>query len=67
VQLLSSAALGDHEPGFLELLQMLHHAEAGDREARLERAQRLSVLPEELVEQAPAGRIGEGLEHRIHP
>ena len=32
----------------------------------LERAQRLAVLPEQLVEQAPAGRIGERLEHLVH-
>ena len=32
----------------------------------LERAQRLPVLAEELVEQAPPGRIGQGSEHRVH-
>ena len=35
-------------------------------EALLERAQRLAVLAEELVEQAPPGRIGQRLEHLVH-
>ena len=29
--------------------------------------QRLPVLAEELVEQAPPGRVGEGPEHVVHP
>ena len=53
--------LGDHETGVLELLQVLHHAEARHLEAPLERSQRLPVLPEELVEQAPPGRDQPGL------
>ena len=32
----------------------------------LERGQRLAVLTEELVEQAPPGRIGQGPEHLVH-
>ena len=66
VQLLAAALLGDHEPRVLELLEVLHHAEPRHLEARAERVQRLAVLPEELVEQGPAGRIGQGAEHVIH-
>ena len=66
MELLPPSPLGHDEAGFLELLEVLHHAEARHLEAFLERAQGLAVLAEELVEQAPPGRIGEGLEHRIH-
>ena len=66
VQLLPAPPPGDDEARFLELLQVLHHAEAGHREAGFERAQRLPVLPEQLVEQAPSGRIGQGPEHLVH-
>ena len=53
-------------PGLLEQLQVLHHAEARHREALGKRAGGLPVLAEELVEQAPASRIGEGPEHVVH-
>jgi hypothetical protein len=66
VELLPTAATGDHEPGVLEQLQVLHDAEAGHREALLEGVERLAVLPEQLVEQSPAGRVGEGSEHGVH-
>jgi len=66
VELLAPSPPGDHEARLLELLQVLHHAEARHLEAPLERAQRLPVLAEELVEQAPPRRIGEGSEHRVH-
>ncbi len=61
VELLAASPLGHHQPRLLELLQMLHHPEAGHREAFFERTQRLPILSEELVEQAPPSRIGEGL------
>ena len=54
------------EPGGLEHLQVLHHAEARHRQSLLERAERLPVAFEQLVEQAPAGRVCEGPEHRVH-
>ena len=66
VELLPAPPPGDDEAGLLELLQVLHHPEAGHREALLERAQRLAVLPEELVEQAPPGGVGQGPEHLVH-
>ena len=46
---------------------MLHHAEARHLETLLERAQCLAVLAEQLVEQSPPGRIGEGPEYVVHP
>ena len=57
---------GDHQAGLLEQLQMLHHTEAAHREAFLQGPQGLAVLPEELVEQAPAGGVGERSEHGVH-
>jgi hypothetical protein len=66
VQLLAAPAPGDHEARLLEQLQVLHHAEAGHVEPLLERAERLPVLPEELVKEAAPGGVGEGLEHFIH-
>ena len=67
VELLPTLSLRDDEPGFLELLEVLHHAEARHREAFGERVQRLAVLPEELVEEAPPGGVGERSEHVVHP
>ena len=66
VELLAASPLGDHQPRLLELLQVLHHAEAGHREAFLEGAQGLAVFPEELVEQAPSRGIGQGSEDFVH-
>ena len=66
VELLAASPPGDDEARLLELLEVLHHAEPGHVEPRLERAQRLAVLTEQLVEQAPPGGIGEGLEHVVH-
>jgi len=66
VQLLPAPALRDDEAGVLEHAQVLHHAEARHVEARLQRAQRLRVLAEELVEQVAPGRIGQGPEHVVH-
>ena len=53
-------------PASSSWLQVLHHAEAGHVEALLERAQGLAVLAEQLVEQAPSGRVGQGPEHVVH-
>ena len=66
VELLAASPLADHEARLLELLEVLHDAEARHLEACLERMQRLAVLTEELVEQAPSGRIGKGSEHLVH-
>ena len=66
VELLPAPPPGDDEAGLLEQLQVLHDPEAGHVEALLERAQRLAVLAEELVEQLAPRRIGEGPEHRVH-
>ena len=66
VQLLAALAAGGHDPGLLEHLQVLHHAEARHRQAPLECREGLAVLPEELVEQGPAGRVGQCLEHLVH-
>ena len=66
VELLPAPPLGDDEPGLLQLLEVLHHPEARHREARLELGQGLAVVPEELVEQAPPGRVGQRLEHLVH-
>jgi hypothetical protein len=56
----------DHEARLLELPQVLHHPEAAHLEATLEGAQALPVLPEQLVEQAPPGGIGQRPEHLVH-
>jgi len=66
VQLFAAAPASQHEPRFLELLQVLHDAEARHLEALLERAQRLAVCAEELVEEAPPSGIGQRPEHLIH-
>jgi hypothetical protein len=66
VVLLAAAPARDHEAGLLEHLEVLHHAEARHRQPLLERAERLPVLLEQLVEQAAARRVGEGLEHGVH-
>jgi hypothetical protein len=66
VELLAASPPGHHEARLLELLEVLHHPEAGHREALREHVQRLPVLAEELVEQAPPRRIGEGFEYRVH-
>src|SRR5215212_605712 len=66
MEFLAPSSPGYHQARLLELPQVLHHAETRHREAPLERAQRLPVLTEELVEQSPPSRISEGLEHRVH-
>ena len=66
VQLLAPASLRHDEAGLLEDPQVLHDAEARHRQTLLQRAQRLPVFLKQLVEQPPARRVGEGLEHRVH-
>ena len=66
MQLLATAAPGRDQARLLQHPQVLHDAEAGHRQALLERTQRLTVLPEQLVKQAAPGWIGKGLEHRVH-
>ncbi len=66
MELLAPSPSGDHETRLLQLLEVLHHPEPGDVEPGLERAQRLAVLAEQLVEQAPPSGIGEGPEHFVH-
>ena len=66
MELFAPTPLGLDEARLLELPQMLHHSEARHREVPLERAERLPVLLEELVEQAAAGGVGEGSEHLVH-
>jgi hypothetical protein len=65
VQLLPPRAARRHQPGVLQHPQVLHHAEAGHGELRLERGQRASVAREEPVEQEAPGGIGERLEHAV--
>jgi hypothetical protein len=66
VQLLATPTPGCHQTGLLELPQVLHDTEASDLEARFEGGERLAVAAEELVEQTPPGRIGQGPEHLVH-
>jgi cysteine desulfurase len=67
VQLLPAALPGRHQVRLLEHAQVLHDAEAGHRQALLECAQRLPVLPEQLIEEgaAEAEKIG-ALRDRLH-
>ena len=60
-----TAHLADTTTGLLEQAQVLHHPEAGHREAGLQLGQRLPVAPEEQVEQQPPGGIRQGLEHPV--
>jgi hypothetical protein len=66
MQLLPPPSAGDHEAGLLELLEVLHHAEARHREALLEGAEGLAVVAVELVEQLPPGGVGERSEDLVH-
>jgi hypothetical protein len=66
VELLAPTPLRGHETRFLEHPEVLHDAEARHRQPLLERAECLPVLLEQLVEQAAARRVGEGLEHCVH-
>jgi hypothetical protein len=44
---------------------VLHDANARHRQPRLERAQRLAILLEQLIEQASSRRVGKGSERRV--
>jgi hypothetical protein len=66
VELLPAPAPGDDQTGVLQLLQVLHHAEAGHLEPLLEGVQRLPVLAEQLVEQGPPGGIGQRSKDLVH-
>jgi hypothetical protein len=65
VQLLPARTARRHEPRVLQHAQVLHHAEAGHRELRLELGQRAPVAHEEPVEEVPPGGIGERPEHAV--
>src|SRR5262249_45591097 len=65
VVLLPARAAGDDEPGVLEHPQGLHDAEARHLQLRLELRERAAVALEEPVEQMPAGRGRQCLEHPV--
>ena len=66
MEFLPAPTAGDHQAGVLQQLEVLHDPVAGHLEAGLERMEGLPVLPEELIEQVPAGGVGEGLEYGVH-
>src|SRR3954471_10911560 len=65
VELLPAVLAGHDQVGLLEDPQVLHHAVARHLQLRLELGQRPPVAGEQQVEQEPARRIGEGLEHPV--
>jgi hypothetical protein len=65
VQLLPPGPPGYHQAGLLEHAQVLHHPEAGHLQSGVQFSQRATVPPEVQVEQEPAGRMGECLEHEV--
>src|SRR6202034_2117097 len=67
MQLLAPSPPRDYQACLFELLQVLHHAKASHRTTCLERVQRLPVLTEELVGEAPTSGVGEVFEHVVHP
>jgi hypothetical protein len=66
VEFLAASPLGHYQPCRLEQPEVFHHTKTGHLEALFNLARRLAVLSEELVEQTPACRIGQGLEHLVH-
>jgi hypothetical protein len=66
VELLAAAAFGDDQAGLLEHAQVLHDAKTSHRQPALERAQRLPVALEQLVEQAAAGGVANRPEDVVH-
>jgi hypothetical protein len=66
VQLLAAPRLVTTRPASSSCFRCFITPKRRHLEALLERAQRLAVLAEELVEQAPPGRVGQGLEHLVH-
>ena len=65
VQLLPAGAAGDDQPRVLQHPQVLHHAEPGHLDVRLELGERAAVPLEQPVQQAPPGRVRERLEHAV--
>jgi hypothetical protein len=65
VQLFPTGPPGDDEARVFEDAQVLHDAEAGHLQLRLELGQRAAVTREEPVEQVAPGRVGERLEHTV--
>src|SRR5215217_4971561 len=53
------------EPRLLQHAQVLHDAEAGHLELRLQLAERPSAALEQPVEEQPSGRVRERLEHTV--
>ena len=66
MELLPALLPRDHQSGVLEDAEVLHDAEAGHVAAPAELGEGLPVTTEELIEQATTGRVGQGLEDRIH-
>jgi hypothetical protein len=60
------AAAGHHQSGLFEHAQMLHDAKSRHRQPAFERTERLPVFLEQLIEQPPPRRIGQGFEDRVH-
>ena len=65
VQLLPAAADGRDEVGRLQHGEVLAHRLAGHVQPRAQLAQRLAVALVEAVEQDPAARVGQRLEHVV--
>ena len=66
VELLPALLDRGHETRGLEDFEVLGDALAGDGQVLAQRAERLAVVGVEPVEQAPAGRVREGLEDTRH-
>jgi hypothetical protein len=63
--LLAALPAANDESCLLEQAQVLHHPEAGHLKLGLELGQRAAVALKEPVEQVPACRVGERLEHAV--
>ncbi len=66
MELFAAPTAGNHQACFLQLLEVLHDPVAGHVEAGLQCMKGLPVFAEELIEQVPAGGVGEGLEYGVH-
>ena len=71
VELVTPVPAGDHQAGSLEHVEVLgdrlaRHVDTVRREADTELEQRLVVAAGELVEDRPASRRGERVEHITH-
>jgi hypothetical protein len=66
VQLLAPTPPGRDQTRLLEHPQVLHDADARHRQRLLQRDERLPILLEQRVEQAPPSRICESPEHHVH-